>query len=582
MSKRSLLARLATVPGPVETGLILWSWLRRMRTALYLLGLVGIATLIATLVPQRQNVPDTVARWLDGTEGPGTTASEIFLTLGFFDVYGSRWFAAIVVLLFTSLTACLIPRYRAYVRMVRRGVLPQTRSPERKQRAARFDSEKSVESIIAEAGALLAERRFQIRPTSVDAPPAPVRSDATGVVVAAPADPFLEGVPTDALVADDADHAESSARVSHDDSTAPRQTVPAQVAAERGLRAREGGSLAFHTSFYIILVAAIAGHLFGFRGQIGVVEGESFAETAVAYWSNMGGRLWDDDWHRGFVYTLDSFEVDWTPDGQADRFISHYTVSFPDGRPDRSGDMRVNDPLVVDGMKVLQLDWGYAPRIVIEEDGEVVYDAFIPLSASDVGFWQGAAKAPAATPQVGLELMLIPTAVDDEDGRPVPTRWPGAEAPLLVFAAWEGDLRLERIQGIHDLDTSEMTEITVDALRPGSQIEIRDGVVVSFPELRRWSGLQISHRPTDPLLLFGAGLVIAALFPALYAYRRRIWVLAEPDPESGHTRVTVAGHAFQRREAFDEEFDAVVRELSGRLGPESPTGGQPAAEMIHR
>jgi hypothetical protein len=137
-NSRSPLASLSTIPGPVETARAFWLWLRRMRTALYLLGLVGLATLIATLVPQMPNVPDTVERWLDGTEGPGTAIAEIFLVLGLYDVYGSPWFKTVLVLLFTSLTACLIPRYRAYIRLVRRGVPPQTRAPERKQRIARL------------------------------------------------------------------------------------------------------------------------------------------------------------------------------------------------------------------------------------------------------------------------------------------------------------------------------------------------------------------------------------------------------------------------------------------------------------
>lgn len=56
------------------------------------------------------------------------------------------------------------------------------------------------------------------------------------------------------------------------------------------------------------------------------------------------------------------------------------TVTRPDGS---TFDETVGgkDPLVVDGMKIHQLDWGCAPRVVIEEDGEVVHDGFLTLSA---------------------------------------------------------------------------------------------------------------------------------------------------------------------------------------------------------
>ena len=50
-----------------------WRWLIRMRTALYLLGLVGLMTLLATVAPQEPNVPTTVEDWRTGAEGPGET-----------------------------------------------------------------------------------------------------------------------------------------------------------------------------------------------------------------------------------------------------------------------------------------------------------------------------------------------------------------------------------------------------------------------------------------------------------------------------------------------------------------------------
>jgi cytochrome c biogenesis protein ResB len=52
---------------------------------------------------------------------------------------------------------------------------------------------------------------------------------------------------------------------------------------------------------------------------------------------------------------------------------------------------------------------------------------------------------------------------------------------------------------------------------------------------------------------------LVGLLPALYSSRRRVWVRALPD--GAGSRVEVAGQAFQRKSAFEEEFKAIVADL---------------------
>ena len=106
-----------------------WRWLVRMRTALYLLAVIGVETLLATIIPQSPNVPSTVAEWRLGTEGPGAWVASVIDVFGLFDVYGSTLFLLTLFLLYLSLTACMIPRVRAWVRLVRRSVPPVSRAP---------------------------------------------------------------------------------------------------------------------------------------------------------------------------------------------------------------------------------------------------------------------------------------------------------------------------------------------------------------------------------------------------------------------------------------------------------------------
>jgi cytochrome c biogenesis protein len=531
-------------PGPAsflqESVLMGWRWLARMRTALYLLAALAVLSIIATAVPQEPNVPSTVAAWRAGESGPGTAASAVLDVLGAYDVYGSALFLAVLLALYLSLTGCLLPRIRAWVRLVRTSEPPIARHLGDHDERQVLTTEASADEVHAAAAQVLRDRGWRVRRHE------PAAADAR----------------------------------------------PPQVAAEKGLWTREGGSLVFHLSFYVLLAAIVFGQLLSFEGQRGLVEGDAgFRDTAVSYWSYDPGRWFGEGDHAGWRLELDRFHVDWIRDplapgaGQPTEFRSEVTVTPPDGEP-TAAVIDSNRPLNLDGTRITQLDWGYAPRVVVEVDGEVVHDAFLTPTLTGGGFYRGAVKAPAATPDVGLDIFLYPFAPDDEDGRPVPTGAPWAEAPLLVFEQYRGDLQLGATQQtINELDTAALTSEGFRALRPGQSTELA-GVTVTFPELRHWVGLQVSSRPQVPFLLLAAVLLTGGLIASLYAYRRRVWVLAVEEGGEGRTLVTLAGRAFQRPEVFEEELEdlagALVTALESRPGDRDDPGPTRAAPTSGR
>jgi cytochrome c biogenesis protein len=509
-----------------------WRWLTRMRTALYLLGLLGLMTMLATVAPQEPNVPSTVQDWRTGEEGPGETVAGLIDLVGGYDVYGSPAFLALLLLLFLSLTACLIPRIRAWVRLVRRSQPPRSRHLDRQPVVSRFTTDASPERVHEVARAQLGRRnRWRLR--------RPDGPDAAG---------------------------------------------PPQLAAEKGLWSREGGSLLFHLSFYVLVLAVVYGQLASFEGQVGVVEGEGlgFADTEVSYWTYRPGRWWDEESHAGWALDLDEFHVDWVRDlsqpgaGQPTTFASDVTVEHADGRVTETT-VEGNRPASFDGMRVHQLDWGYAPQIVVEQDGEVVHDGYLTATVTDTGFFRAAVKAPAADPDIGLEIFFYPYAPTGDDGIPALTGAPWSEDPLVIVREYRGDLQLGATQQtINELDTTLMESVGGAFLRPGDTVELSDGSTVAFPDLRRWVGFQVSQRPQLPWLILASVLLVGGLIPALYAYRRRLWITAVRDEAGGRTLVTVAGRAFQRPQTFEDEHGRLVRTLAEALGadPTPPPGAE--------
>ena len=505
------------VPGPIETAVLAWRWLRKMSTALLLLFALATASLIATVVPQQPVSAATVAQWRTGGAGPGRSVAEVLDALQLFDVFGSWWFAAITIALFVSLTGCLVPRYRAFLRVARR---PPTagRNLSRLTHTATIATSLSPEEALNAAEGALRRRRFRRRRF-----------------------PAADG-------------------------------VPAQIAAERG-HWREGGSLIFHTAFYLLLIGAVIGQVYGFTGQIAVAEGASFADTRIAYDSVEPGREFGVEDHRGFVASLDDFKVSYHPDFTPKEFVSTVTIS-EGGKPVRTEQVRVNHPIRYAGMTLYQLAFGLAPHLVVKSGDQTLLDEPVLLSPGDGPFagnlWTGTAKLRFDDPQqqLALDLVLVPDA-ELRDGEPTVGPNPEPTNPVLVANLFFGDLGLERPVPAAQFDRSGGPAQTA-MLRPGDTAELaRGAMTVEMKGLTYWSGLQVSHQPGRWLLLLAATLILVGLVPSLYSYRRRIWVEARPAATPGATgsELLVAGVALHRKAIFADAFAALERSLTEALPP---------------
>jgi cytochrome c biogenesis protein len=521
---------LPEIPGPLETAVRAWRWLRRMATALWLLLALAVASIIATFIPQEPVIPSTVVEWRQGVSGPGEGVAAAFDALGLFDVFGSAWFMALTALLVISLTGCLVPRIRGFVRLTRR-------PPAGGRNLTRLTSHREIrtalppDEALAAAQRLLRRRRYRLR-----------RLDA-----------------------------------------AASPTGNPQLAAERG-HWREGGSIAFHLSFYVLLVGAVIGHAFGFTGQVNVVEGERFADTRLSYLGgDRPGRFFPMDGHRGFVVQLDDFEVSYFADPEAEAqgptglvpadFVSRVTI-LEGGQPVTEEEIRVNHPIAHDGMKLYQVRFGFAPRIeVSNRGGTPLYSESIQLIEEGGFAWTGVAKIAAfdVDNQIALELVLLPDADFNVDGVPI-SRTPEARNPRLAVLLWYGALGLEQNIPPRQFDRDGGQRLPQPLiLAPGETGTFEElGLTVAFPELPYWSGFQVSHEPGRGVLLAGSLLMLGGLLPSLYAYRRRLWVDVRPDEEG--TTVTFAGVALQRKPTFGEAFDALADDLEGALGaaPQDP------------
>lgn len=515
----------ATRPGPGPSrqplGLTLrqaWREFRSMRTALILLFTIAVASILGSLFPQRGLSPQRVAQYLADHPGIGPTLDR----LGMFDVFGSAWFTAIYVALLTALVACLVPRTRAFARMVRARPPRSGAGLDRYRNTAAFDPAVPPEQALAAARRVLRRRRYRV--------------------------------------------------AVHGDS----------VAAEKGYL-REAGSLLFHVSFLLLLVGLAYGKGWGYRGQVTLVEGDTISNTRVNYDAFTPGRWYGPEQLPQFSLRLDDFANSFWPSGLPRDFASRLTAVDAEGRTQRQR-VGVNRPMTVDGTRVFQSDYGYAPlvkvtlnrpggRRTVPQDGPLLT---LRDQATEVS--NGAVKLPMLDPQVGLDVTMFTgfRLTPGPDGRAEIGNDPRLVNPLLVVFPWQGDLHADEVQSVFTLDRTDLRPL---ADRPlliplGQTRELPGGLgTVSFTGVRQYTVLTLARDPGVPIVLAAAVLILLGLLPSLYVTRRRVWVRAAA-AGPGTSRVEAAGLALQGKTAFADEFQDLAADLGRELDRSPRAGGR--------
>jgi cytochrome c biogenesis protein len=329
------------------------------------------------------------------------------------------------------------------------------------------------------------------------------------------------------------------------------------LAAEKG-GTREWGSLVFHWSLFVLLIGVVVGKGFGFTGQATVIEGDTWTETHAAYdFPPVEGRFFTEGMHRAFRLEVLDFDASYRRSGVPRDFVSRVRV---DGAG-RVEEIRVNDPLTVDGVKVYQQGFGWAPVIEVRHDGRLLASepvVFVTDRPTDPRVpWRGVIKLPSLRPQVGLEFRLLPDSLAALSGAAMLE----ARDPFLFYEAWRGDLRLTAAQSVFRLDKAGLEPFDDGGLGVGRSQALPGGIEITFRDLREYTQFLVKRDPGTGLMLLAAALIVAGLVPALYSSRRRVWVRAVPADGDG-TLLQVGGFALQRKAAFEEEF----ADISGELG----------------
>jgi cytochrome c biogenesis protein len=353
-----------------------------------------------------------------------------------------------------------------------------------------------------------------------------------------------------------------------------RADTPA-LAAEKGV-AREFGSLLFHWALLLILVGSVYGKGTGFSGRAAVVEGQTWTDALANYDGEIRtGRFFSGDFS-GTQLRLVDFEDTFRQSGQPMDFVSRVALSDADGTPLGTADVRVNHPAEVEGLRIFQYGYGWAPVITIRDGTRTLFDGPViftqdpaPEGVGQLAMpWHGVVKLPSLDPQVGMQVVLWPDSrayLQLASGGP-PVAMTEAHDPFVTVQAFRGPLTDPSLSGLETATMEEWNQVLVGQgqTKPLGTDGAGGTLTVSFPELRQYSVFQVSRDRGVWIVLVAAILLLLGLLPALYTSRRKVWVRAEPDGDGAVLKV--GGLALQRKPQFEEEFARLVDDLARACG----------------
>jgi cytochrome c biogenesis protein len=462
-------------------GWLRWCWrqLTSMRTALVLLFLLAVASVPGSMLPQNGTDPVKVQQYISQHPLLGPLLNRLSL----FDVFAAPWFAAIYLLLFTSLAGCVLPRAFRLAVSARAKPPAAPRHPARLPFGSSYQTALDPPAALAAATRLLSDKGFRLR------------------------------------------------------------TGDGWVSAEKGYL-RETGNLLFHIALLALLAAIGLGAVFGYKADILVTEGDGFANTVAAYDQYHPGRAVAPSDLQPFTIWLDKFRASYIQSGplrgEPSSFAASLRYQAEPGSPMRHYDLQVNRPLNVDGAKVYLIGHGYAPQFRITDGHrQVALQQAVPfLPADNTDFTsEGVIKVPDAQPeQLGFIGVFLPTEVAF-NGQ-LGSAFPAPLNPAVSLVSYAGNLGLDSgaPQSVYQLETSGMRRLPIEPrpLFPGQSMKLPNGAgTVTFTGYRQWISMQVTYDPGRIPALISAIVAIFGLLLSFLVRRRRLFVRVWPAGAGG-------------------------------------------------
>ncbi len=451
--------------GANEKGLltILFDLFRSLKLTIFLLILLALLSIIGTVISQNAPTADYVQRY-------GIGLYEVLNFFNLFDMYHSWWFSAILLLLVINLIACSLHRLPGIWSQIFRGLgtrgledsVLRTLPYMEKIRASRSGEAKGEEEIRSHLKKWFKNQRR-------------VETESTITLYS-----------------------------------------------EKGRFSRLGVPIT-HLSLLIILIGGLTGSLFGFKGFVNILEGETTDQIFLR------GKDQEIPKPLGFSVRCDDFSITYYdlkgPEKHVKEYSSLLTI-LENGKELLKKKIEVNHPLHYKGLAFYQSSYG------------ALHDVTLGVQ------WKGRKEK---------------TLLKMSEGETAPIPSSSVMIRVLNYERQVHNLG-EGVQVVLFKPNQEPRAFWLLKNSPQFDQQRGDEFVLTFEEVtdREYTGLQVAKDPGVWVVWIGSGLMIFGLIVSFFFSHQKVWVRI---PKSSGKEIVLAGSTNKNRVGFEKTFYQLVEKV---------------------
>ena len=456
-----------------ESGFLssIYDLFRSLKLTIALLILLAILSIIGTLITQNATRPEYIQRY-------GIGLYEVLNFFNLFDMYHSLWFSAILLLLVINLITCSVHRLPGIVSQISR-------------RSAELD-DKMLKAI-----------------------------------------PYVEKVQIQNPAKKEED-LQSSLKAWFKNWGRIETERTITLFSEKGRFSRLGVPIT-HLSILIILIGGIIGSIYGFKGHVNILEGETVDEIFV--------RTEDGEVPRPIDFSVrcDDFNVTYyNLPGRKEKHVKEYTSAITileKGKEVLKKTIQVNHPLHYKGLALYQSNYG------------AIHDVTLGIQ------WKGKKEK---------------TSFKVLEGNTVPVPDTRDSIRVLQYSPEVHNFG-EGVQVVLFAPNQEPRSFWLLKAFPKFDEQRKDDFILTFEGFteKEYTGLSVTKDPGVWVVWVGCGMMILGLIVSFFFSHQRVWVRI---PKSPGGDIILAGSANKNRVSFEKTFGELadgIRKKSSQFGVRS-------------
>ena len=442
---------------------IIYDLFRSLKLTISLLILLAIFSIIGTVITQNATRPEYIQRY-------GTGLYEVLNFFNLFDMYHSWWFSAILLLLVINLITCSTHRLPGILNQISRG-------------SGELE-DKTVKAL-----------------------------------------PYVEKVRIQDPAKKEKD-LQSSLKKWFKNWGRVETEKTITLFSEKGRFSRLGVPIT-HLSILIILIGGIIGSLYGFRGQVNILEGDTVDQIFL--------RTRDKEIPKAIDFSVrcDDFNVAYyNLPGRKEKHVKEYTsviTILEKGKEVLRKTVQVNHPLHYKGLAFYQSNYGALHDVTlgIQWKGKKEKASFKVLEGNTV---------PVPNTNILIRVLQYSHEVHNF----------GEGAQVVLFKPNQEPQPFWLLKNFPQWDQQRGDEFVL--------------TFEGFTE-KEYTGLSVTKDPGVWVVWIGCGLMIFGFIVSFFFSHQRVWVRI---PKSPGGEIVLAGSANKNRVVFEKTFGELVEEIRKR------------------